>query len=195
MNETTVHRSNDVLEIRNPIVLHIILIFMGLCLLVAALLAAFAPLPYAENPMFMRIGMGYCGIPFSIALIYLNIHKIIHRRNAIRIDKNGITDNTTSLSSGFTSWDNIAEVFLLRLKAMTTCVQFPLTTTLGTNTFPNASSNLPKQTLTQALHPFASNSKRWETASPPKTALLLSRNSNPRRSLAFASLDINDFGD
>lgn len=116
MNETTVHRSNDVLEIRNPIVLHIILIFMGLCLLVAALLAAFAPLPYAENPMFMRIGMGYCGIPFSIALIYLNIHKIIHRRNAIRIDKNGITDNTTSLSSGFTSWDNIAEVFLLRLK-------------------------------------------------------------------------------
>lgn len=117
MNETTVHRSNDVLEIRNPIVLHIILIFYGLCLLVAALLAAFAPLPYAENPMFMRIGMGYCGIPFSIALIYLNIHKIIHRRNAIRIDKNGITDNTTSLSSGFTSWDNIAEVFLLRLKS------------------------------------------------------------------------------
>lgn len=117
LNETTAYRSDDVLEIRYPIVMHIILTFMGTCLLVAALLAAFAPLPYAENPMLMRIGMGYCGIPASVVLIYMNVRKLINRRNAIRIDQEGITDNTTALSSGFTPWDDISEVFLLRLKS------------------------------------------------------------------------------
>lgn len=116
MNETTAYRSDDVLEVRNPIVLHILIIFMGVCLLVAALLAAFAPLPYAENPMVMRIGMGYCGIPVALGLIYMNVRKLVHRRNAIRIDAEGITDNTSALSSGFTPWDDISEVFLLRLK-------------------------------------------------------------------------------
>lgn len=117
MNETTAYKSDDVLEIRNPVMMHLILTFMGSCLLLAALLAAFAPLPYAENPMIMRIGMGYCGIPVSIGLIYMNVRKLIKRRNAIRIDLEGITDNTTALSSGFTPWDQISEVFLLRLKS------------------------------------------------------------------------------
>lgn len=116
MNETTVHRANDVLEIRNPIIFHAILVFMGLCLAAAASLAIFAPLPYAENPLVMRIGMGYCGLPISLALIYMNARKILFRRNAVRIDLDGITDNSTALSSGFTAWDDIAEVFLLRLK-------------------------------------------------------------------------------
>lgn len=117
MNETTAYKSDDVLEIRNPVMMHLILTFMGSCLLLAALLAAFAPLPYAENPIIMRIGMGYCGIPVSIGLIYMNVRKLIKRRNAIRIDLEGITDNTTALSSGFTPWDQISEVFLLRLKS------------------------------------------------------------------------------
>lgn len=117
MNETTAFRSDSVLEIRNPIVLHLILIFMGVCLFVAALLAAFAPLPYAENPLVMRVGMGYLGLPASVILIGMNVHKLVNRRNAIRIDEDGITDNTTALSSGFTPWDQISEVFLLRLKS------------------------------------------------------------------------------
>ncbi|MDY2777263.1 MAG: STM3941 family protein [Collinsella sp.] len=117
MNETTAYRSHDVLEIKNPIVMHLILILMGLCLFTAALLAAFAPLPHAENPLVMRIGMGYLGLPVSCGIILLNIHKILHRRSAIRIDKQGITDNTSLLSSGFTPWDEISEVFLLRLKS------------------------------------------------------------------------------
>ena len=117
MNETTAYKSDDVLEIRNPVMMHLILTFMGSCLLLAGILAAFAPLPYAENPMIMRIGMGYCGIPASIGLIYMNVRKLIKRRNAIRIDLEGITDNTTALSSGFTPWDQISEVFLLRLKS------------------------------------------------------------------------------
>lgn len=116
MNETTAYRSEDVLEIRNPIIMHLILTFMGGCLLAAALLAAFAPIPYAENPMIMRVGMGYCGIPISLGLIYFNVRKLISRRCAIRIDRTGLTDNTTALSSGYTPWDEISEVFLLRLK-------------------------------------------------------------------------------
>lgn len=117
MNETTAYRSDDALEIRNPIVMHVILIFMGVCLLAAAALAAFAPLPYAENPLVMRMGMGYCGLPVALGLIVLNIRKLVYRRNAIRIDREGITDNTTALSSGFTPWSEISEVFLLRLKS------------------------------------------------------------------------------
>ena len=38
------------------------------------------------------------------------------RRNAIVIDESGITDNTDSMGSGFTPWEQISEVFLLRLK-------------------------------------------------------------------------------
>lgn len=117
MDETMTYRSSDVLEIRNPFMMQTLMIFMGACLLLAALLAAFAPIPYADNPTLMRVGMGYCGIPVAAALIFFNAKKLVQNRCAIRIDSEGITDNSTALSSGFTAWDDISEVFLLRLKS------------------------------------------------------------------------------
>jgi hypothetical protein len=39
----------------------------------------------------------------------------VNRHNAILIDESGITDHTTSFSAGFIAWDDIKEVYLLRL--------------------------------------------------------------------------------
>ena len=116
MADTTALVNEGRLEIRNSIARHLILIFMGACLFVAAALAAFAPLPYADNELVMRVGMGYLGLPLSVALVAFNLRKVISRRCALLIDEAGITDHTTALSSGFTAWEDISEVFLLRLK-------------------------------------------------------------------------------
>lgn len=116
MANTTTSINSDRLDVRFNIVLHLILIFCGACMLCAAVLAAFAPIPYAENPLLVRIGMGYCGIPASLALIGINLRKVLFRRSAVRIDEDGITDHTSAFSSGFTSWDDLREVYLLRLK-------------------------------------------------------------------------------
>ena len=91
-------------------------VFMGACLFVGAVLVLTQPLPYAENPLIMRVGMGWIMLPVSLFIIGSNITKIVKRRNAILIDENGITDNTDSMGSGFTPWDQIQEVFLLKLK-------------------------------------------------------------------------------
>ena len=91
-------------------------LFMGVCLLAGAILVLTQPLPFAENPMVMKVGMGWVMIPVSLFIICSNIIKIVRRRNAIVIDENGITDNTDSMGSGFTPWEQISEVFLLRLK-------------------------------------------------------------------------------
>ena len=73
-------------------------LFMGVCLLAGAILVLTQPLPV------------------SLFIICSNIIKIVRRRNAIVIDESGITDNTDSMGSGFTPWEQISEVFLLRLK-------------------------------------------------------------------------------
>ena len=91
-------------------------LFMGVCLLAGAILVLTQPLPFAENPMVMKVGMGWVMIPVSLFIICSNIIKIARRRNAIVIDESGITDNTDSMGSGFTPWEQISEVFLLRLK-------------------------------------------------------------------------------
>ncbi len=91
-------------------------LFMGICLFAGAVLVLTQPLPYAEHPMVMKIGMGWVMLPASAFIVGSNITKIARRRNAIVIDENGITDNTDSMGSGFTPWDQISEVFLLKLK-------------------------------------------------------------------------------
>lgn len=103
------------LAVRNNLVLIGIYTFMGVCLFLASVLAFIYPLPYAENPLIMKVGMGYLGLPVSIAVVALNVRKLVSRRHVIVIDEKGITDYTTALSSGFTAWEDLREVFLLRL--------------------------------------------------------------------------------
>ena len=66
-------------------------LFMGVCLLAGAILVLTQPLPFAENPMVMKVGMGWVMIPVSLFIICSNIIKIVRRRNAIVIDESGIT--------------------------------------------------------------------------------------------------------
>lgn len=91
-------------------------LFMGVCLFAGAILVITQPLPFAEHPLVMKIGIGWIMIPVSLFIICSNAVKIVRRRNAIVIDEKGITDNTDSMGSGFTPWDEISEVYLLRLK-------------------------------------------------------------------------------
>ena len=109
--------SNGCLEVRNNVFRHITIIFMGLCLGLCSVLAITQPLPFAENELLMRIWMGYLGLPVSITLVAFNVWRIVSRPYAIIINDAGITDYTTALSSGFTPWDEISSVFLLRLKS------------------------------------------------------------------------------
>lgn len=109
-------RSTAEFTVTGNVVLPALYIFMGACLAVGALLVISQPLPFAENPILMKVTMGYLGLPVSIAIIALNVRKITTRREAIRIDERGITDRTGALASGFTPWDEISEVYLLKLK-------------------------------------------------------------------------------
>lgn len=104
------------LSITSNVVLLGSYLFMGVCLFAGAILVLTQPLPFAENPLVMKVGMGWLMVPVSLFIICSNITKIVKRRNAIVIDENGITDNTDSMGSGFTPWDQISEVFLLKLK-------------------------------------------------------------------------------
>lgn len=108
--------SGEVLIVRAKVMLPVIYMFMGLCLLVAGLLALTQPLPHADNPLFLRVTLGGLGTPFSIWLIASNVRKIHLKRNAIVINRQGITDNTGSMAPGFIAWDEIADVHLLKLK-------------------------------------------------------------------------------
>lgn len=108
--------SKGALVVRAKIMLPAIYMFMGLCLLVAAVLALTQPLPHADNPMFLRVTLGGLGLPCSIWLIVSNIRKIYLKRNAIVIDERGISDNTGSMAPGLIFWDEIADVHLLKLK-------------------------------------------------------------------------------
>jgi hypothetical protein len=103
-------------SVTNNVVLLIIYTFMGACLLVASILALTQPLPYAENPLLMKVTMGWLGFPLAVALIALNVRKILTRRDAIVVDERGITDHTGGMAPGFISWDDLEEVFLLKLK-------------------------------------------------------------------------------
>lgn len=90
--------------------------FMSICLLAAALLALTQPLPHADNPLLLKIFLGGCGLACSVWLFTSNIRKILSQRSAIIIDENGITDNTGSMAPGFIAWDDVADVYLLKLK-------------------------------------------------------------------------------
>ena len=107
--------SDTSFAVNNDVVIHLLLIFMGICILAAAILAATQDLPYAPNPILMKYTTGYLGIPFAILFIAYNIHRFVNRHNAILIDERGVTDHTTSFSAGFIAWDDIQEVYLLRL--------------------------------------------------------------------------------
>lgn len=104
------------LVVTRRVVLPVLNAFMGACMLVAATLAATAPIPYAEHYWTMRVGMGYLGIPVSLGIIALNLRQALTRREAIRIDERGITDRSNAMASGFTAYDDLAEIYLLRLK-------------------------------------------------------------------------------
>ena len=109
-------QTGEKLSINANVVLLASYLFMGVCLLAGAILVLTQPIPYAENPTIMKVGMGWVMLPVSAFIIGSNITKIAKRRNAIVIDERGITDNTDSMGSGFTPWDQISEVFLLKLK-------------------------------------------------------------------------------
>lgn len=117
--ETAVRAGKQVSDtsfaVSNDVIIHLLLIFMGACILTAAILAATQSLPYAPNPALMKYTTGYLGIPFAILFIAYNVHRIVNRHNAILIDESGVTDHTTSFSAGFIAWDDIKEVYLLRL--------------------------------------------------------------------------------
>ncbi len=107
--------TDESFTVNNGVVIHLLLIFMGVCILVAAILAATQSLPYAPNPALMKYTTGYLGVPFAILFVAYNVHRIVNRRNAILIDEKGVTDHTTSFSAGFIAWEDIQEVYLLRL--------------------------------------------------------------------------------
>lgn len=104
------------LAINANVVLIVSYLFMGVCLLLGAILVLTQPLPYAENLFVMKVCMGWIMLPATAFIIGSSIVKIARRRNAIVIDEKGITDNTDSMGSGFTPWDRIADVHLLKLK-------------------------------------------------------------------------------
>lgn len=103
------------LVIKNKTLLPVLYGAMGLCLLVASVLALVHPLPYAENLVLMRVA-GIVGLPFSLWLVISNFRKAVTRRNVIVIDAAGITDRTGGMAHGFIAWDDVAEVYLLKLK-------------------------------------------------------------------------------
>ncbi len=114
---TCTSKSKKSLVVKRNAMKYIALIFMGVCLFTAALFCTFAPLPYADNELLMRIGMGYLGLPAAVVIIAFNIYEFVVKRKAIILDEHGITDYTNSMSSGFTSWDQISNVYLLKLKS------------------------------------------------------------------------------
>ncbi len=104
------------LSINNNVFMLFGYMFMGLCLFAGAILVLTQPLPFAENPTVMKVGMGWVMLPVSAYIIGSNVVKFAKRRNAIVVDERGITDNSDSMGSGFTPWEQISEVFLLKLK-------------------------------------------------------------------------------
>ncbi len=104
------------LSINNNVFMLFAYMFMGLCLFAGAILVLTQPLPFAENPIVMKVGMGWVMLPVSAYIIGSNVVKFAKRRNAIVVDERGITDNSDSMGSGFTPWEQISEVFLLKLK-------------------------------------------------------------------------------
>lgn len=108
--------SESPLVIRNKILLPAIYTFMGLCLLLSSVLVLTQPLTYAENPLLLFITLGVVGFPVSVAIVIVSARGVVRRRNAIVIDERGIADNTGFMAPGFIPWDQIAEVFLLKLK-------------------------------------------------------------------------------
>lgn len=109
-------KNPEKLSVNNNLVLLAIYAFMGLCLLLGSVLVLTQPLPYADNPLLMKVTMGYVGFPLSLGIIVVSVRKMIMRKDAILIDERGITDHTSGLSSGFTAWEDIKEIFLLKLK-------------------------------------------------------------------------------
>ncbi|EHF03047.1 hypothetical protein HMPREF1008_00088 [Olsenella sp. oral taxon 809 str. F0356] len=114
---TSASKSKKSLVVKRNAMKYIALVFMGICLFTTALFCIFAPLPYADNELLMRIGMGYLGLPTAIAIIVFNSYEFVVKRKAIILDEHGITDYTNSMSSGFTPWDEISDVYLLKLKS------------------------------------------------------------------------------
>lgn len=102
--------------VRRDRIKHVSLAIMGVCLLVAALLAIAYPLPYAENETWMRISFGGFGIPLSLWLLVVNVRNLTTRSMAIRIDERGILDESSWMSPGFIAWDDVSDVYLLHLK-------------------------------------------------------------------------------
>ena len=74
-------------------------LFMGVCLLAGAILVLTQPLPFAENPMIMKVGMGWVMIPVSLFIICSNIIKIVRRRNAIVIDETAALDKGANIGT------------------------------------------------------------------------------------------------
>lgn len=109
-------KSESPLVIRSKIFLPAIYTFMGLCLLLSSVLALTQPLPHADNPLLLYITLGVIGFPVSLAIVVLSARGVVRRRNAIVIDGRGITDNTGSMAPGLIPWEQIEEVYLLKLK-------------------------------------------------------------------------------
>lgn len=105
------------LTVKGNLVLPLTHVFMGLCLEIAALLAITQPIPFAENPLLTRILMGWAGLPLATGILVLSARRIARRQRAIVVDERGIADRTGPLAPGLIPWEQVQEVFLLRLKS------------------------------------------------------------------------------
>lgn len=104
------------LRVKGDVVLPLTHVFMGTCLAIAALLAITQPIPFAENPLLIRIFMGWVGLPLAAAIIVMSARRIVLRGGAIVVDAEGIADRTGPLAPGLIRWNQIQEVYLLKLK-------------------------------------------------------------------------------
>lgn len=89
--------------------------FMGVCLLLTAVLALTQPLPFADNPTLMRIMTGYVGGLAALVIIGINGAALTVRKKGILIDAQGITDTTGIMAPGALSWNAIEQVYVLKL--------------------------------------------------------------------------------
>jgi len=67
------------------------------------------PLIFFRNPIVVKI-MGIAGTLFFTATGIFGIKKLFDKKPGLIIDQNGITDNTSALSTGLIEWKDILEI-------------------------------------------------------------------------------------
>lgn len=87
------------------------LLIMSLCFVLATFLALTQPLPHAENPLLLKISMGYIGFPCAIAFCGNILSKLCFKKYVFILSTQGIYDATNAFSSGFIAWEDINHIY------------------------------------------------------------------------------------